>query len=69
MAGNLRLGAEIRMGPLYLRGGYSYQGSPFVSGSLNEENTSNSYSAGLGYRQNKFYLDVAMVCSAITRPI
>ena len=61
LAGNLRLGAEIRMGPLYLRGGYSYQGSPFVSGSLNEENTSNSYSAGLGYRQNKFYLDVAMV--------
>ncbi|MDD3737592.1 MAG: hypothetical protein PHO11_10510, partial [Bacteroidales bacterium] len=30
-------------------------------GTLNEEASSNSYSAGLGYRQSRFYIDVAMV--------
>jgi len=60
-AGNLRLGAEVRMGPLYLRGGYSRHGSSFTEGVLNEEASSNGYSAGLGYRQDNFYLDVAMV--------
>ncbi|HOO67536.1 MAG: hypothetical protein H6545_01480 [Bacteroidales bacterium] len=57
----LRLGAEVRTGPLYLRGGYGYHGSSFADGTLNEEASSNSYSAGLGYRQSRFYIDVAMV--------
>jgi hypothetical protein len=61
VTGNLRLGAELRTGPLYIRGGYSHYGSPFESGTLNEDASSNGYSAGLGYRQDKFYLDVAMV--------
>ncbi|MCK7540613.1 MAG: hypothetical protein MZV63_61855 [Marinilabiliales bacterium] len=34
--GNLRLGAEVRMDGLYLRGGYSYIGSAFQEGTLNE---------------------------------
>jgi hypothetical protein len=59
--GNLRLGAEVRTGPLYLRGGYSFQGSSFTEGTLNEDATSSGFSAGLGYRQDKFYIDVAMV--------
>lgn len=59
--GNLRLGAEVRLGGLYLRGGYSYYGSAFNSGTLNEDSDSNGYSAGIGYRQNKFYVDMAMV--------
>ncbi len=60
-AGNLRLGAEVRLGGLYLRGGYSHYGSGFSSGTLNENSDSNGYSAGIGYRQNKFYVDMAMV--------
>ncbi len=60
-AGNLRLGAEARFGPLYLRGGYSYHSPAFIKGTLNEEASSNGYSAGLGYRQDNFYIDVAMV--------
>lgn len=60
-AGNLRLGAEVRMGPLYLRGGYSLHGSAFEEGTLNEKASSDGYSAGLGYRLDNFYLDVAMV--------
>lgn len=59
--GNLRLGAEVRMGPVYFRGGYSHYGSSFAAGTLNEEASSDGFSAGLGYRQDKFYLDVAMV--------
>ena len=60
-AGNLRLGAEVRLGGLYLRGGYSYYGSAFSSGTLNENSDSNGYSAGIGYRLDKFYVDMSMV--------
>jgi len=59
--GNLRLGAEVRMGGLYLRGGYSYYGSPFQDGTLNEDSDSNGFSTGIGYRQDRFYVDVSMV--------
>jgi hypothetical protein len=60
-AGNLRLGAELRFGQAYLRGGYSHYGSAFVEGALNQNAVSNGYSAGIGYRQNKFYVDLSMV--------
>lgn len=59
-AGNLRLGAELRLGGLYLRGGYSYYGSAFSSGTLNEDADSNGFSTGIGYRQNKFFVDISM---------
>lgn len=56
---NLRLGAELRLGSLYLRGGYRFYGSSFKEGSLNEDWTYNMYSAGIGYRQKSFYLDLS----------
>jgi hypothetical protein len=59
-AGNLRLGGELRFGPLYLRGGLSHYGSSFQEGTLNEGADATGYSAGIGYRQNKFYVDVSM---------
>jgi len=59
--GNLRLGAELRLGGIYLRGGYSYFGSPFQEGTLNEDSDSNGFSTGIGYRQNKFFVDMSMV--------
>lgn len=58
-ASNIRVGAEVRFGPAYIRGGYRYYGSAFKSGSLNENASYNGYSAGIGYRQNKFYLDLS----------
>ena len=58
--GNLRLGAEVRFGPLYLRGGYRYYGSSFRDGTLNEATHYDGFSTGIGYRQNKFYLDLSM---------
>ncbi len=60
-SGNLRLGAETRFGPVYLRGGYSFYASSFAAGTLNQDATSNGYSAGIGFRQDKFYIDLAMV--------
>lgn len=60
-AGILRLGAEARFGSLYVRGGYSYHSPAFNEGMLNAKASSNGYSAGLGYRQDNFYLDVAIM--------
>lgn len=57
--GNLRLGAEYRLGALYLRGGYRYYGSPFKANTLNENRDYSGYSVGLGYRQRGFYFDFA----------
>lgn len=59
-SGNLKLGAEVRTGPLYFRGGFSYYGSAFDDETLNETASSTGFSAGLGYRQDKFYIDLAM---------
>jgi hypothetical protein len=58
--GNLRLGAELRMGSLYLRGGYNYYGSSFQNGTLNENSDYNGFSTGVGYRQKGFYFDLSM---------
>ena len=58
-ASNFRVGAELRFGPTYIRGGYKYYGSAFKSGSINEDADYNGYSAGIGYRQNKFYIDLS----------
>jgi hypothetical protein len=58
-ASNFRVGAEVRFGPAYIRGGYKYYGSAFRSGSMNEDADYNGYSAGIGYRQDKFYLDLS----------
>lgn len=59
-AHNLRMGAEVRLGTLYLRGGYRYYGSAFKEGTLNEEWSYSMYSAGLGYRQKSFFFDLSM---------
>lgn len=56
-AGNLRLGAEVRLGSVYLRGGYRYYGSSFNDSSLNADADYQGYSAGIGYRQKNFYVD------------
>jgi hypothetical protein len=58
-ASNLRLGGEYHIGSLYFRGGYSYYGSAFKNGTLNEDRHYSGYSLGLGYRQKPFYIDFA----------
>ncbi len=59
--GNLRAGAEIRLGMFMLRGGYSLYGSPFASGQMNEDAGYTSYSGGIGFREGSFYIDLGYV--------
>ena len=58
-ASNLRFGAEFRIKNLYLRGGYSRYGKVFASGELNKDLAYNGISGGVGFRQQKFYFDLA----------
>jgi hypothetical protein len=61
-AGNLRIGGEVRLDPISFRAGYALYGSPFASG-LNKAADRSSYTAGIGYRKNAFYMDFAYVLS------
>lgn len=65
---NIRLGGEYRVTPnVSVRGGYNLMGNPwnntytYNDGSsselLNSKDTYSSYSGGIGYRQNNFYVD------------
>ena len=62
---NVKGGAEIRLGPLYLRGGIAYYGNPYAvrdDYSTEYKNTlksTMSYSGGIGFRARSFYMDVA----------
>lgn len=62
---NLRFGAEIRVTPLFsLRGGCELYGNPYnenstYSNGTNTDYVHTAYSAGLGYRQNNFFADIA----------
>ncbi len=56
--GNLRAGIEYRFGPISFRGGYSYYGSPYKQGSLNEKSDNSVFSGGIGINRNSFYFDL-----------
>jgi len=51
---NLRLGAELRLSPLYLRGGLSYYSSPDRAGKIG---AISGYSFGLGIRTKNTFID------------
>ncbi len=53
---NLRAGAELRYGPLYFRGGGRYSTSPYKNNDNYDEFT---IAGGLGYRTDKFFMDLA----------
>jgi hypothetical protein len=55
---NLRLGAEIRLENLYFRGGYGYYGKAFENDELNSDLDYNSYSVGIGFREQNIYGDL-----------
>jgi hypothetical protein len=56
---NLRFGAEFRINNVYLRGGYSYYGKAFNSSETNKSLDYKGPSFGFGFRQQKFYFDMA----------
>ena len=56
---NLRAGAEVHLGPLYLRGGYARYGSPYKNTEVNEKMDFNVYSGGIGFRSERIFIDMA----------
>lgn len=56
---NLRIGGEARFDIFRARLGYARYGDPYQANVI--DRTQNFYTAGLGLRQNSFYLDVAGV--------
>jgi hypothetical protein len=54
---NLRLGGELRLNKIYLRGGYGYYGRPFGHGDLNSELSYSTLSGGAGFREQNVFVD------------
>lgn len=59
VAHNLRAGAEVHLGPMYLRGGVAFYDSPFNSKEVNAEARNMIYSGGLGFRGKRVFFDMA----------
>jgi len=55
---NFRIGAEIRLAPIYLRAGASYYASPY-SYTFNDIGSLKSFSFGLGIKSMKSYIDIS----------
>ncbi|MFC2098413.1 OmpP1/FadL family transporter [Bacteroidota bacterium] len=58
-AHNIRAGAELHLGPMYLRGGASYYDSPFRKTEANGDSYSITLNGGLGFRSNNVFFDLA----------
>jgi hypothetical protein len=54
---NIRVGAEARFNRLYLRGGYGYYGRAYKTGEINDNLFYNSYSGGIGFRDQNISVD------------
>ena len=54
---NIRLGAEVRLSSIYLRGGYGYYGKAWKAGEDNENQVYNTLSFGLGFREQNISAD------------
>ncbi len=59
---NLRVGAEANLKPFFVRLGYAMYGSPFGE-TFNGDFVRSFYTGGLGFRSNKFYVDVSFTKS------
>ena len=56
---NVKLGSELRFDNTYLRGGFGYYESPFNDTEENSDAFRLSYSGGIGFRDEKFFFDIA----------
>lgn len=61
-ASNVRVGAEANLNPVRLRVGFSYYGSPYKNSEVMYGDRMN-YSAGIGYRNNGFFMDLGYIYS------
>ena len=56
---NLRMGAELRLGKGYLRGGYAIYGSPLKFVNPEADSKYSVLSGGVGFRNSDFFMDLA----------
>lgn len=56
---NLRMGAELRLGSGYLRGGYAIYGSPFTVVDPSADGKYSVISGGVGIRTSDFFVDLS----------
>jgi hypothetical protein len=60
-AHNIRTGAELHVGPMYLRTGLGFYDSPYVDSEDNRDAWHVNYSAGFGVRSKNVFFDMAYV--------
>lgn len=60
-ASNIRVGGEYRADPLSLRAGFAFYGSPYKPGVNLDEADRVSFSGGIGFRENNYFIDFAYV--------
>ncbi|HEY0030400.1 MAG TPA: hypothetical protein VGC65_06560 [Bacteroidia bacterium] len=63
--GNLRVGGEVRFDPISFRAGYALYGSPFKKDE-NKDAFRSSYTAGIGLREDHYFIDFAYVLTKYT---
>ncbi len=56
---NIKVGGEVRIKDILLRGGYAFYPSPYKSGYLNKDANRSLISGGIGYRAGNFFVDAA----------
>jgi hypothetical protein len=56
-AHNFRIGTEVRLGRFYFRGGYGHYGKAFKRGDINDNIDYDSFSAGIGFREQNVFID------------
>jgi hypothetical protein len=63
---SLKLGGELRFGPVYLRGGAQHRASNFVNPD-DYQGAVNIYTGGIGYKKGRFGFDVAYMHAAYSQ--
>lgn len=58
---NIRVGGEYRLNSYRFRAGYNFMPDPYQSPQNGVDRSISSYTAGFGYRQEKYYIDLALV--------
>lgn len=62
---NVRIGIEGRIDQFFVRGGFGYYGNPYKAYSKGERL---DFSGGLGYRSNRFFMDLGILHSVSEEP-
>lgn len=65
-AGTIKAGMEWRLDPFRLRGGFSHQGNVYKE-EVGEDNSSNTYTFGIGFREDDYFIDLGYAFSQFSQ--